>query len=127
MNKHYFRYEIEEYKNLIEGDLEKLKDVRPKYVSGLCSFEEYVALEEQILDAYDALEVMYHRSLFYKTFQTSGDSRLDYTTLIKDMDDDFKSAFTSIKHFIEDNFSDEEMYEFIFIIFSRCVSLLNEK
>lgn len=127
MNKYYSHYEIEEYKNLIEGDLEKLKDLRPKYVSGLCSFEEYVAVEEQILENFDALEVMYYRNIFYKTYKASGDSRLGYTILTYNMDNDFKSALTSIKNFIEVNFPDEEMYEFIFIIFSRCVSLLNEK
>lgn len=127
MNKYYSHYEIEEYKNLIEGDLEKLKDLRPKYVSGLCSFEEYVAVEEQILENFDALEVMYYRNIFYKTYKASGDSRLGYAILTYNMDNDFKSALTSIKNFIEVNFPDEEMYEFIFIIFSRCVSLLNEK
>ncbi len=127
MNNDYYYYQIEQYKNLIEGDLKKLTRVRPKYLSDFCSFEEYVALEERILENFETFEAMYRRNLFYRLFSTTSKSRLNYADFASRLNDEFKEAFTSIKTFIEINFPDENMYEFVFIIYSRIVSLLVEE
>ena len=110
-----YKYEINRYKGLIEGNIPIVaKNDYEEY-----SFEEILSSRQVIYEAWECLSVIYYRLLSYHKEEGSNAFRL--------FDQDFEDildAFRDINMQIATCWQEEKVNEFTFILYSRIQDIL---
>ena len=111
-----YKFEINRYKALIEGNL----DVITKNDYKDYSFPEILSSREIVYEAFECLSVIYYRLLSYhKEEETSSFQIFDQD--FKDVLDAFRDINASIAKF----WQEEKVNEFTFILYSRIQDILH--
>lgn len=117
-----FRYEIEKYKNIIEGNLLRLKPNKDGLITSFENLADRISVEIEILKNLEYLEVGFFRNRYYKDVVKNDPNPFCSNT---ELDGAYIEALKSLKDFIEKNFSDETMIEFVFIVYARVCCITN--
>lgn len=117
-----FRYEIENYKNVIEGNLLRLKPNKDGLITSFENLADRISIEEEVLENLEYLEVGYFRNIYYKDI--AGKEPNPFCSNVE-LEAAYIEALKSLKDFIEHNFTDKTISEFIFIVYARVCSITN--
>lgn len=116
------RYEIEKYKNIIEGNLLRLKPNKDGLITSFENVADRISVEKEVLENLEYLEVGFFRNRYYKDVVKNDPDPFCSNT---ELDGAYIEALKSLKDFIEENFSDETMIEFVFIVYARVCCITN--
>ncbi len=116
------RYEIEKYKNIIEGNLLRLKPNKDGLITSFENVADRISVEKEVLENLEYLEVGFFRNRYYKDVVKNDPNPFCSNT---ELDGAYIEALKSLKDFIEENFSDETMIEFVFIVYARVCCITN--
>lgn len=117
-----FRFEIEKYKNIIEGNLLRLKPNKDGLITSFENLADRIGIEEEILENLEYLEVGFFRNSYYKDIVKNDPNPFCSNT---ELDGAYIEALKSLKDFIESNFNDQTMSEFVFIVYARVCCITN--
>lgn len=117
-----FRYEIEKYKNIIEGNLLRLKPNKDGLITSFENLADRISIEEEVLENLEYLEVGFFRNSYYKDIVKNDPNPFCSNT---ELDGVYIEALKNIRDFIEHNFTDKTISEFVFIVYARVCCITN--
>lgn len=121
------RYQIEEYKNIIEGNLLKLRPSDGNsHISLDIDLHTRICIEEEIHENLEYIEVGFFKNRYYNDIVCNDPNSFCSNS---ELNSEYFEALKNIKKFIETNFTDDTITEFVFIIYSRisCIVTSYEK